>query len=125
MNGSREELVLKIGIHDGPCLAVVPNDRQDYFGTTVTIAARVQVLADSRAILATGSVVADPQASTLLKPAAPPQPGKAAHCAASPTRSRSTRSRDPRLTRARSRTIFCTRGVPRWATYRTLSFVRT
>src|SRR5580704_14904071 len=64
---SREDLLLKIGIHEGPCLAVVLNDRQDYFGTTVNIAARVQGLADSRAILATRSVVADPQASALLE----------------------------------------------------------
>ena len=42
------------------------NDRQDYFGTTVNIAARVQALADSRVILATGPVVSHPQASTLL-----------------------------------------------------------
>jgi len=62
----RDDLLLKIGIHEGPCLAVVLNDRQDYFGTTVNVAARVQALADSRAILATRSVVADPQASTLL-----------------------------------------------------------
>src|SRR5438132_3767574 len=64
---SREYPMLKIGIHEGPCLAVVLNDRQDYFGTTVNIAARVQGLADSRAILATRSVVTDPQASTLLE----------------------------------------------------------
>jgi class 3 adenylate cyclase len=63
----REDLLLKIGIHEGPCLAVVLNDRQDYFGTTVNIAARVQALADSRAILATGPVVTHPQASTLLE----------------------------------------------------------
>jgi class 3 adenylate cyclase len=63
---SREELLLKIGIHEGPCLAVVLNDRQDYFGTTVNIAVRVQALAESRAILATRSIVADPQASALL-----------------------------------------------------------
>ena len=60
------DLLLKIGIHEGPCLAVVLNDRQDYFGTTVNIAARVQALADSRAILATGPVITHPQASTLL-----------------------------------------------------------
>jgi class 3 adenylate cyclase len=64
---SRENLLLKIGIHEGPCLAVVLNDRQDYFGTTVNIAARVQALADSRTILATGAVVTHPQASSLLK----------------------------------------------------------
>jgi class 3 adenylate cyclase len=45
----------------------VLNDRQDYFGTTVNIAARVQGLADSRTILATRSVVTDPQASALLE----------------------------------------------------------
>jgi class 3 adenylate cyclase len=64
---SRENLLLQIGIHEGPCLAVVLNDRQDYFGTTVNIAARVQALADSRTILATGAVVTHPQASSWLK----------------------------------------------------------
>jgi class 3 adenylate cyclase len=64
---NREDLLLKIGIHEGPCLAVVLNDRQDYFGTTVNIAARVQGLAESRTILATRSVVTDPQASALLE----------------------------------------------------------
>src|SRR5271166_4806059 len=62
-----EDLLLKIGIHEGPCLAVVLNDRQDYFGTTVNIAARVQGLADSRSILATGPVVTHPKASNLLE----------------------------------------------------------
>ena len=62
-----EDLRLKIGIHEGPCLAVVLNDRQDYFGTTVNIAARVQALADSHVILATGAVVDHPQALRLLK----------------------------------------------------------
>jgi class 3 adenylate cyclase len=63
----REDLYLKIGIHEGPCLAVTLNDRQDYFGQTVNVAARVQGLADARAICATGSVVDDPQSSQLLK----------------------------------------------------------
>ncbi len=62
----REELLLKIGIHEGPCLAVMLNDRQDFFGQTVNIAARVQHLALSRAIFATGAVVEDPQAAALL-----------------------------------------------------------
>jgi class 3 adenylate cyclase len=52
-----QELLLKIGIHEGPCLAVMLNERQDYFGQTVNIASRVQALADSRSIFATGSVV--------------------------------------------------------------------
>jgi len=43
------------------------NDRQDYFGQTVNIASRVQNLADSRAIFATGSVVENSTASQLLR----------------------------------------------------------
>ena len=44
--GSGDGLLLKIGIHEGPCLAVVLDKRQDYFGRTVNIAARVQDLAE-------------------------------------------------------------------------------
>src|SRR5579872_6896134 len=41
-----EELItLKIGAHVGPCLAVTLNERLDYFGRTVNLAARVQGLA--------------------------------------------------------------------------------
>jgi class 3 adenylate cyclase len=61
-----EDLLLKIGIHEGPCLAVVLNDHQDYFGQTVNVAARVQGLATSRSIFATSPVVGYPQTSTLL-----------------------------------------------------------
>jgi len=61
------ELLLKIGIHEGPCLAVSLNDRQDYFGRTVNIAARVQGLATSRSIFATKRVVTDTEASKLLQ----------------------------------------------------------
>ncbi|MFI5012461.1 MAG: adenylate/guanylate cyclase domain-containing protein [Hyphomicrobiales bacterium] len=60
-------LILKMGIHEGPCLAVTLNERQDYFGQTVNIAARVQGLAASRSILATEQVVDNPQASALLE----------------------------------------------------------
>src|SRR5437016_675669 len=61
-----EDLLLKIGIHEGPCLAVTLNDRQDYFGQTVNIASRVQALAVSRSILATETIVDHLQASELL-----------------------------------------------------------
>ena len=36
----REDLLLKIGMHEGPCIAVTLNERQDYFGQTVNIASR-------------------------------------------------------------------------------------
>ena len=64
-----DDLLLKIGIHEGPCLAVTLNDRQDYFGQTVNIAARVQNMAVSRAIFATEQVVGNPQSSKLLETA--------------------------------------------------------
>ncbi|HMD64508.1 MAG TPA: adenylate/guanylate cyclase domain-containing protein [Stellaceae bacterium] len=65
--GTGDGLLLKIGIHEGPCLAVVLDKRQDYFGRTVNIAARVQGLADSRSILATESVVKHPGACNLFE----------------------------------------------------------
>jgi len=62
-----EDLLLKIGIHEGPCLAVILNDSQDYFGQTVNLAARVQGLAQSRAIIVTQSVVDDKKAIKILE----------------------------------------------------------
>ena len=38
--GSRP-LLLKGGIHYGPCIAVTLNDRLDYFGSSVNLAARL------------------------------------------------------------------------------------
>ena len=64
-NGS-EDLLLKIGIHEGPCLAVTLNERQDYFGQTVNIASRVQGLADSRAIFITAPVVEHAETAAIL-----------------------------------------------------------
>jgi class 3 adenylate cyclase len=61
-----DDLLLKIGIHEGPCLAVMLNERQDYFGQTVNIASRVQNLASSQAIYATGSVVGHEATAELL-----------------------------------------------------------
>jgi class 3 adenylate cyclase len=63
----KDDLLIKIGIHEGPCLAVTLNDRLDYFGQTVNIAARVQGLADSQAILATRPVIENAQVSRLLE----------------------------------------------------------
>ena len=75
----QEDLLLKIGIHEGPCLAVMLNDMLDYFGQTVNIAARVQGLAVSRAIFATKRVVEHPQSSALLQAAGiTPSPHSAA-----------------------------------------------
>lgn len=67
VRGIKEDMLIKIGIHEGPCIAVTLNDRLDYFGQTVNIAARVQGLADSQAILATKSVVDNPLVAKMLE----------------------------------------------------------
>src|SRR4249920_3745596 len=62
-----QSLGLKMGIHEGSCLAVTLNAQQDYFGQTVNIASRVQGLAASRSIVVTQSVVENEQTRTLLQ----------------------------------------------------------
>jgi class 3 adenylate cyclase len=64
-----EELVVKIGIHEGPCLAVMLNDRQDYFGQTVNIAARVQSLSTAQEIHLTAPVIEAPGVAAILQKA--------------------------------------------------------
>ncbi len=62
-----EDLIVKIGIHEGPCLAVMLNERQDYFGQTVNIAARVQSLSTSQEIHITGPIIDSPAVATILE----------------------------------------------------------
>ena len=61
-----EDLALNIGLHAGPCLAVMLDERQDYFGQTVNIASRVQDLADPSAILATKPIVESAEVARLV-----------------------------------------------------------
>ncbi|MCI0340609.1 MAG: adenylate/guanylate cyclase domain-containing protein, partial [Planctomycetales bacterium] len=37
-----ERPIVKVGIHEGPCIAVSANEILDYFGSTVNVAARIQ-----------------------------------------------------------------------------------
>ncbi len=61
-----DDLLIKIGIHAGPCLAVMLNERLDYFGSTVNIAARVQGLAGAQGVLTTDPVVAHAGVQAIL-----------------------------------------------------------
>jgi class 3 adenylate cyclase len=61
-----ERLILKVGLHSGPCLNVTLNDRPDYFGTTVNVAARVQGLSPGGDIVFTEALRADSEVQTLL-----------------------------------------------------------
>src|SRR5215470_1252766 len=62
-----KDLIVKIGIHEGPCLAVMLNERQDYFGQTVNIAARVQSLSTSQEIHITAPVKDAPEVAAILE----------------------------------------------------------
>ena len=91
---------MKIGVHKGPLIAVNLNDRLDYFGQTVNIAARVQGLATSRAIFATKPVVETIRSPRRCsRPPASRRARKAPRSRASPAKSRSMRSRERRLPR--------------------------
>ncbi|BAX91561.1 adenylate/guanylate cyclase domain-containing protein [Mycobacterium shigaense] len=63
----RSDLIVKIGIHEGPCLAVMLNERQDYFGQTVNVAARVQSLSTAQEIHITDPVINAPGVAAVLQ----------------------------------------------------------
>jgi adenylate cyclase len=50
----------KLGVAAGPCLAVRANDRIDFFGTTVNMAARLQAKAEGGQIVVTEELAAHP-----------------------------------------------------------------
>ncbi|UJR81550.1 adenylate/guanylate cyclase domain-containing protein [Sandaracinus amylolyticus] len=60
-------LGVKIGVHAGPCLAVRANDRLDYFGTTVNVAARLQAQAKASEVVMTESLSRQPPVRALLE----------------------------------------------------------
>ncbi len=59
---SANPLILKVGIHAGPCISVNLNDRSDYFGTTVNTAARVEGLSQGNDIVFTSSLLGQAEA---------------------------------------------------------------
>jgi class 3 adenylate cyclase len=58
--GTDESVVVKMGLHAGPAIAVTLNDRYDYFGQTVNKAARIQGLAHDQEIYFSEAVFQDP-----------------------------------------------------------------
>src|SRR5204862_3653078 len=61
-----EELVIKLGIHVGPSVVVNLNDRLDYFGSTVNMAARLQGQSEGGDIVVSRAVADDPAVKPLL-----------------------------------------------------------
>ena len=66
-NKLKNSIIIKVGIHHGPCIAVTLNERIDYFGTTVNIAARVQGLSDGRDVMASGAIFGESNAADYLR----------------------------------------------------------
>ncbi|MBX7236233.1 MAG: hypothetical protein K1X65_17750 [Caldilineales bacterium] len=69
--GAGAPLVLKAGLHHGPCIAVTLNGRLDYFGSTVNVAARIQNLAAGEDIVLSNLVRDDPEVAAWLHENAP------------------------------------------------------
>ncbi|MDF1563381.1 MAG: DUF5939 domain-containing protein [Deltaproteobacteria bacterium] len=62
----RDDIIVKVGLHRGPCIAVNLNDRIDYFGRSVNTAARVQGLSVGGDIVISARTVEDPRVEALL-----------------------------------------------------------
>ncbi len=60
-------LTLKIGINSGTCIAVTLNDRLDYFGSMVNLAARLEGLGNGDDVIIAEEVAHDPAVETLLE----------------------------------------------------------
>ncbi len=63
---ARPGFALKCSIHQGPCLAISQNEHLDYFGTTVNVASRLCGLSSGSDIVASASILRDPDVAALL-----------------------------------------------------------
>jgi class 3 adenylate cyclase len=59
-------LTLKAGVHTGPCIAVTLNDRLDYFGSTVNMAARLESLSTGNDVIISHALHDDPEVREFL-----------------------------------------------------------
>jgi class 3 adenylate cyclase len=60
-------LQLKAGLNTGPCIAVTLNDRLDYFGSTVNMAARLEGLSSGADVIISRSVFEDAKVRELIE----------------------------------------------------------
>jgi class 3 adenylate cyclase len=61
-----EAIVIKLGLHKGPCIAVTLNERLDYFGSTVNLAARLQAQSIGGDIVLSRALAEDPVVAAAL-----------------------------------------------------------
>lgn len=65
-------LSIKVGIHHGPCIVVNLNDRLDYFGSTVNVAARLPHFSAGGELIISGEIRNDPEVTQFLETTAAP-----------------------------------------------------
>ena len=63
---SATPIVLKLGLHAGPCIAVTTGDALDYFGATVNIAARLEHQCRGGEVIASEAVAKDAETAAAL-----------------------------------------------------------
>jgi class 3 adenylate cyclase len=63
---SATPIVLKLGLHAGPCIAVTTGDVLDYFGATVNIAARLEHQCRGGEVIVSEAVAKDPETEAAL-----------------------------------------------------------
>src|SRR5437867_12784971 len=63
---SMQPLHLKAGLHMAPCIAVTLNDRLDYFGSTVNLAARLEGQSTGDDVVISSAVYSDPAVREFL-----------------------------------------------------------
>lgn len=65
-------LTVKVGVHHGPCIVVNLNDRLDYFGSTVNIAARLPHFSSGGELILSAEIRNDPEVNEFLEKNAAP-----------------------------------------------------
>jgi class 3 adenylate cyclase len=66
-NNPETPLILKMGIHQGTCIAVTLNERLDYFGTVVNLAARLEGQSQGHDVVISQAMITDPAVMDYLK----------------------------------------------------------
>ena len=61
-----DAVAIKLGLHQGPCIVVTLNDRLDYFGSTVNLAARLQGQSKGGDIVLSREIAEDPAVAPIL-----------------------------------------------------------
>ena len=65
-SAGKRPLLLKAGMHSGPCIAITQNERLDYFGSTVNVAARLVDLSSGSDVVVSEAVLEDPEVAAEL-----------------------------------------------------------